>query len=340
MPNVNVWKGSNVLITGINGFIGGNLAKSLLLKEANVFGLIRNKNKKTFLYYENLDQKVTMIDGDITDKDLLFRIISEEQIEFVYHLAAQVEVGVGITNPVLSFETNIRGTYFLLEAVRMCHPLVKSVIIASTDKSYGSYGVDMMPYKEDYPLKALYPYDVSKACGDMIARSYASDLYNLPVVVTRFSNIYGPGQLNFSALVPDAIRSALGHSQFIPRGDGTNFRDFLYIEDVVSLYIIIGKELADKPSQYSGEVFNAGTNLPTTVESILNSIFRIIGNESDLINIKKQMKLSCTKGEIDYQYMDYAKAYKHFKWKPSTALNEGLQNSIVWYKNYFNDRYS
>ena len=340
MPNVNEWKGSKVLITGINGFIGGNLAKLLLLKEANVFGLIRNKNKNTYLYYENLDQKVTLIDGDITDKDLLFRIISEEQIEFVYHLAAQVEVGVGITNPVLSFETNIRGTYFLLEAVRMCHPLVKSVIIASTDKSYGSYGVDMMPYKEDYPLKALYPYDVSKACGDMIARSYASDLYNLPVVVTRFSNIYGPGQLNFSALVPDAIRSALGYSQFIPRGDGTNLRDFLYIEDVVSLYIIIGKELADKPSQYSGEVFNAGTNSPTTVESILNSVFRIIGNESDLINIKKQMKLNSTKGEIDYQYMDYAKAYKHFKWKPSTALNEGLQNSIAWYKNYLNDRYS
>ena len=340
MPNVNEWKGSKVLITGINGFIGGNLAKLLLLKEANVFGLIRNKNKNTYLYYENLDQKVTLIDGDLTDKDLLFRIISEEQIEFVYHLAAQVEVGVGITNPVLSFETNIRGTYFLLEAVRMCHPLVKSVIIASTDKSYGSYGVDMMPYKEDYPLKALYPYDVSKACGDMIARSYASDLYNLPVVVTRFSNIYGPGQLNFSALVPDAIRSALGYSQFIPRGDGTNLRDFLYIEDVVSLYIIIGKELADKPSQYSGEVFNAGTNSPTTVESILNSVFRIIGNESDLINIKKQMKLNSTKGEIDYQYMDYAKAYKHFKWKPSTALNEGLQNSIAWYKNYLNDRYS
>jgi len=222
----------------------------------------------------------------------------------------------------------------------MCHPQVKSVIIASTDKSYGSYGVDMMPYKEDYPLKALYPYDVSKACGDMIARSYASDLYNLPVVVTRFSNIYGPGQLNFSALVPDAIRSALGYSQFIPRGDGTNLRDFLYIEDVVSLYIIIGKELADKPSQYSGEVFNAGTNSPTTVESILNSVFRIIGNESDLINIKKQMKLNSTKGEIDYQYMDYAKAYKHFKWKPSTALNEGLQNSIAWYKNYLDDRYS
>ena len=152
--------------------------------------------------------------------------------------------------------------YALLEAVRLSGDLVKSVVVASTDKAYGSYDSDMMPYKEDYPLIPMYPYDVSKACGDMIARSYASDVYNLPIVVTRFCNIYGPGQLNFSALFPDGIRSALGYSTFIPRGNGEQVRDFIYIDDVIDLYIKISKKLADDPTSCSGEVFNAGTNSP------------------------------------------------------------------------------
>ena len=169
MTNENYWAGKNVLITGINGFIGGNLAKLLVEKGANVFGLIRNQSEKSFLYYEGVARKTVNILGDILDKELVSRIISEEEINVVYHLAAQVEVGVGMHNPFLTFETNIRGTYTLLEAIRLNSNSIEAAIFASTDKAYGSYGRDMMPYKEDYPLIPKFPYDTSKACADLIA---------------------------------------------------------------------------------------------------------------------------------------------------------------------------
>jgi len=221
------WFGKNVFITGINGFIGGNLAKGLLQNGANVFGLVRNAARDTLLYYEKLDAQITLIEGEITDKDLLTRAISEEQIHVVFHLAAQVEVGVGLANPYLTFETNTRGTYCLMEAIRACPQTVKAVVVASTDKAYGAYPPERMPYKEDYPLLPKYPYDVSKACADMIARAYTSEIYRLPVVVTRFCNIFGPGQLNFSALIPDAVRACLGYGKFVPRGSGQQIRDFI-----------------------------------------------------------------------------------------------------------------
>ena len=335
----NYWIGKNVLITGVNGFIGGSLAKSLVSRGGNVIGLMRNQKKGTLLYVDNIIDHVTIINGDVTDKELLFKIISEEQIEYIYHLAAQVEVGVGVLNPYITFESNIKGVYSLLEAVRLSGDLVKSVVVASTDKSYGSYDSDMMPYKEDYPLKPMYPYDVSKACGDMIARSYASDVYNLPIIVTRFCNIYGPGQLNFSALFPDGIRSALGYSTFIPRGNGEQVRDFIYIDDVIDLYIKIGKKLADDPDSCSGEVFNAGTNSPITVKQVLQGIFTAVDNYNDFEIIENSMVSQKTIGEIDYQYMDYDKAFKYFSWKPVHSLKFGTEKTIDWFKQYLREKY-
>ena len=332
------WQGKNVFITGDNGFQGGNVGKSLLELGANVFGLLRNDRRDTFLYYEGLADKVTWINGDLTDVILMKRIISEEQINVIYHLAAQVEVGVGLVNPYLTFETNIKGTYCLMEAIRECPQTVEAVIVASTDKAYGSYGREMMPYKEDYPLIPKYPYDVSKACADMIARSYASDVYNLPVIVTRFCNVYGPGQLNFSALIPDAIRSALGYSEFIPRSDGSLERDFMFVDDVVSLYLIMGKELSVNPDKYSGEVFNAGTNTIHNVLSILENIYTIIGRIDELDKIKIDMVGNKTIGEIDCQYMDYEKVNKFFGWKPKFNIELGLKNTILWYENYLKDK--
>jgi CDP-glucose 4,6-dehydratase len=332
------WQGKNVFITGINGFQGGNVGKSLLELGANVFGLLRNDRRDTFLYYEGLADKVTWINGDLTDVILIKRIISEEQINVVYHLAAQVEVGVGLVNPYLTFETNIKGTYCLMEAIRECPQTVEAVIVASTDKAYGSYGREMMPYKEDYPLIPKYPYDVSKACADMIARSYASDVYNLPVIVTRFCNVYGPGQLNFSALIPDAIRSALGYSQFIPRSDGSLERDFMFVDDVVRLYLIMGKELSVNPDKYSGQVFNAGTNTIHNVLSVLEKIYTITGRIDELDKIKINMVGNKTIGEIDCQYMDYEKVNKFFGWEPKFNIELGLKNTIPWYENYLKDK--
>ena len=335
----NYWFGRNVLITGINGFIGSNLAKRLLEKGANVYGVIRNATRDTLLFYEQLDKKTTLIEGDITDKDFLSRIISEEQIQSIFHLAAQVEVGVGLKNPYLTFETNIKGTYSLLEAVRNCPQSVESIICASTDKSYGSYPKEKMPYKEDYPLHPRFPYDVSKACADMIAQCYATEVFNFPVVVTRFCNIYGPGQLNFSAIFPDSIRACLGYGTFVPRGNGLQIRDFIYVEDVADLYLNIGECLAKNPEKYRGQIYNAGTNRPISVREVLETIYKLTGQEKAFPSILDEMKGKETVGEIDCQFMDYEKVNQHFGWTPKHSFEEGVVKTVEWFKGYLKHKY-
>lgn len=339
MLEENYWFGKNVLLTGINGFIGGNLTKVLLQRGANVFGLMRNIRHDSFLYYEKLNEKLTLIDGSITDKDLLTRIVSEEQIQAVFHLAAQVEVGVGLANPYLTFETNIKGTYSLLEAIRCCPQSVESVVIASSDKAYGNYPQEKMPYKEDYPLQPKYPYDVSKACADMIAQCYTTDLFRLPIVVTRFCNIYGPGQLNFSAIMPDSVRSCLGYSTFTPRGNGTQIRDFIFVEDVVDLYLRIGEELARNATVIRGRVYNAGTNTPRSVRDILETVYRLTGRDQDFKTVLAMMKGKETVGEIDCQYMDYEKVNADFGWSPKHSFEDGVSKTIQWFEGYLKFKY-
>lgn len=329
----NYWRNKKVLITGINGFVGGNLCKALLSLGAEVFGIIRNNNRNTFFYYEGLYRKVNIFRADLCDKDKLSQIISEEQINCIFHLAAQVEVGVGMSNPYLTFETNVRGTYSLLEACRLFPKHLESIVIASSDKSYGTYPIEKMPYKEDYPLLPKYPYDTSKACADLIAQSYSNGISRLPIIITRFCNIYGPGQLNFSAVVPDGFRSALGYSNFIPRSDGSMTRDFLHVDDVSKLYLIMGEKLAQNP-HISGEIFNAGPNEPVSVREILNLIFQTAGNNKDFELIEKLMKNKKTSGEIDYQSMDFKKVNKYFGWSPDISLEDGMSITLNWYSQY------
>lgn len=334
MMKTNYWNGKKVFITGINGFIGGNLAKLLVKKGANVFGLIRNQSEKSFLYYEGIAHETVNILGDLLDKELVTRIISEENINVVFHLAAQVEVGVGMQNPFLTFETNIRGTYTLLEAIRMNKSSIEAAVFASTDKAYGSYGKEQMPYRENYPLIPKYPYDTSKACADMLAQSYTNEIYKLPLIVTRFSNIYGPGQLNFSALLPDAIRSAQGYTKFIPRSDGSMIRDFIFVEDVADLYSRIAERLADDPEHLSGEIFNAGTNKPITVRDLLEKVYSLANRHTDYQEILELMKNRDAVGEISCQYMDYEKVLKYFDWCPNYTLEDGLIKTMEWYKGW------
>ena len=331
----NYWKNKNVFITGINGFVGGNLAEELINKGANVFGLVRNINQSTYLYYMKINPKIEIINGSITDKELLNGFFTENNIEVCFHLAAQVEVGVAAKYPFLTWETNVKGTYTLIEAIRQSCPNISGIIIASSDKAYGEFPIEKLPYKEEYPLKPKFPYDVSKACADLIAQSYASDLFELPIIITRFANIYGPGQLNFSALIPDVIRCALNDKKFIPRSNGESKRDFLYVKDVADLYCLIGENLAKNKEDLRGEVFNAGTNEEKSVKEVVENIYEIIGKKTELVDIKKRFKKNTTaKGEINYQLMDYTKVNNYFGWKPKTLFDDGLKKTIKWYKNY------
>lgn len=328
------WSGKRTFVSGINGFIGSNLAKALIEKGAHVTGLLRNHDRNTLLFYENIADHCTLISGDICDKELMSRIVSEQRISVVFHLAAQVEIGVGLSNPYLTWETNVRGTYSLMEAVRLNAQNVNAVVVASTDKSYGSYSRDQMPYQEEYPLRPRYPYDTSKACADMIARSYANEVYRLPVVVTRFSNIFGPGQMNFSAVIPDAITSALKYSTFIPRGDGQQIRDFIFVDDVVELYLEMACQLSRHPERYGGEVFNAGANAPRTIRDVVQQIYTLCDNRSDLKAVLALMEGRKTTGEIDCQFMDFKKVNRCFCWSPRHSFQDGLGRTITWFRHY------
>jgi CDP-glucose 4,6-dehydratase len=322
------------LITGINGFIGGNLAKTLCNNGANVVGIIRNQNKNSFLYFEGIADRVNLVNGNVIDKELIKRVISEERISVVFHLAAQVEVGIAKIYPHLTWETNIKGTYSLLEAIRENGPMIKAVVIASSDKAYGSYEPDKLPYREEYPLIPIYPYDVSKACADMIAKSYTSELFSLPIIITRFSNIYGPGQLNFSALIPDAIRAALGFGKFIPRSNGLNVRDYIFIDDVIHLYMLFAEKLATNKN-LKGEIFNAGTSKPKRVRDIVKQIYDILKKKKEYRQIDALWSKHKTLGEIDCQHMNYDKVSSYFGWNPSVDFDRGLKQTIAWYEEYF-----
>ena len=328
------WKNKNIFISGVAGFVGSNLAKDLINNGANVIGLTQNKKINSLLFYENIDKKINLIFGNITDRELLKSIFLKYKIDICFHLAAQVEVGSALKYPYLTWETNVRGTYTLMEVIRENKKKIKSIIIASSDKAYGNYPLIRLPYKESYQLKPNYPYDTSKACADMIAKSYASKLYKLPIIITRFANIYGPGQLNFTALIPDLIRSCILNKKFVMRSDGEAIRDFVYINDIIELYKLLSKSLYLNPKKYSGEVFNAGTNTKHKVKDIVKKIFIHTNKEKKLKNVFKKNKNNLTKGELSAQYMDFKKLNKFFGWKPKYKFSNTLTELINWYEKY------
>jgi CDP-glucose 4,6-dehydratase len=330
MKKKNFWYNKNILITGITGFVGSNLAKNLIKYNANVTGIGKTQKVESLLFYEKIDQKCNLVFGNILDKDLIQNTIRKYNIEICFHLAAQIEVGSAKLFPFETWETNIRGTYNLLEAIRTSEKSIKAIIIASSDKAYGEYGIKKMPYKENYELKPVFPYDTSKACADMIARSYASELYNLPIIITRFSNIFGPGQLNFTALIPEAIRSCIFNYKFISRSNGKSIRDYIYVDDIVDVYKLLAENLFRFPKKYAGQVFNAGTNKKYSTKYIVDRILSY--RNKSIQNIFKRNKN--TEGEISVQYMNYKKLNKFFGWKPRSNFDNVLPNLFEWYKKY------
>ena len=319
------WKNRTVFITGATGFLGANLAKHLVEKEAKVICLQRDTVNPNALEILNLQDKVTVIQGAVQDFSLMSRILNEYEINAVFHLAAQALVGVANRSPLSTFESNIRGTYCLLEACRQ-NETVERIIVASSDKAYGSH--KNLPYDENFPLQGLFPYDVSKTCTDFISQSFAHT-YQLPVSIMRSANIYGSADLNLSRIIPGTIYSILQNERPIIRSDGTPVREFIYVDDVVDAYLL----LAEKIEEIKGEAFNIGSGEPVNMLDLVKTMLRVMGKEKDLPPIIK-LKTKIER-EIDAQYLSSDKIFKRFGWKAKFSLEKGLAETIEWYKNHF-----
>lgn len=315
------WKNRRVFITGITGFAGSWLADRLVRSGAKVAGLAKvGTLRDSNLQHLDLDHRVDLVSGCLEDFPLLQKTVKQKRIEIVYHLGAQALVGTANRSPLPTFKTNIEGTWNLLEACRGRSHL-HAVVVASSDKAYGSH--KKLPYKEDFPLNARYPYDVSKACADLVARSYFFT-FDLPVVVTRFANLYGPGDMNFSRIIPDTVRRIQHGKSPVLRSDGTPERDYLYVEDAVNLYLL----LAERIDQTRGAVFNAGHNRPIRVLDLVETLLRLAGRSDLRPEIRGQ---GTPHGEIDRQWLDAGKAQKLLGWKPRVSLEDGLKRTLAWY---------
>ena len=316
------WENRNALVTGATGFVGAQVARMLVEHGASVVCLQRDAVRVDCLDLFNLRRRVTIVNGSVEDLNLMARIINEYEIEAVFHLAAQAIVGAANRSPYSTFEANIRGTYSLLEACRIS-PTVNRIVVASSDKAYGSN--DRLPYLEDYPLLGLYPYDASKACADILARSFAHT-YKSPVAVSRFANIYGPGDLNLSRIIPGTIVSALRDQPPIIRSDGTPIREFVYVDDVARGYLM----LAEKIDQVRGEAFNFGSGERVQMLDLVKRIIRLSGKNLEP-RVMLQRKIE---HEIDAQFLSAEKAGKMLGWRAETSLDEGLRQTIEWYREY------
>ncbi len=317
------WKNKNVFITGYEGFLGSNLTKRLISYGANVVGLDIKIRRKNTILTENDYEKIVVVKGNVANYKLLKEIISGYNIEIIFHFAAEAIVGECLKNPLRTFTSNIRGTWNILDACRRLS-IVKAIIIASSDKAYGSH--TKLPYNENTPLSGEHPYDVSKSCADLLAHTYYHT-YGLPVIVTRCGNIFGPGDFNFSRIVPDTIRSAIQNKTLIIRSDGKFTRDYIYVSDIVSGYILLAGKI--QKLKLFGEAFNFSDEHPISVLELLKKIYR-------MTNKKPNYKiLNQAKYEIKHQYLSSKKAKRILGWKPKYSLEEGLKKTIAWYKDFF-----
>lgn len=326
MEKINFWENRKVFVTGGNGFLGSWLVNELLDKDAEVIVLIYEEDPRSNFYKWNLDKKTIQIRGKIEDYPLLKSIINKYEIETIFHLAAQPLVTVALRDPLHTFESNIRGTYNLLEACRHSQ-LIKEIIIASSDKAYGDH--KKQPYTEEHALQGKHPYDVSKSCADLLAQAY-SKTYKLPIIITRSGNFYGGGDLNFDRIIPHAIAQYLKNKAPELRSDGSHIRDYVYIKDVVSAYISLAENLKEK--NLSGEAFNFGWGKGYSVLEIIETIRNLM--KSDI----KPKILNTAKAEIQEQYLNAEKISRVIEWSPKYTIEEGLKESIEWYKDFLNNK--
>jgi CDP-glucose 4,6-dehydratase len=318
------WIDRPTFVTGGTGLVGAWTIRRLLASGADAVCLVRDWVPQSELTQGGLIERVKVVRGDIRDQALLERVLGEYEIDTVIHLAAQTIVGIANRNPVSTFETNIGGTWALLEACRRS-PAVKQIVLASSDKAYGS--CDQLPYDEETPLRGLHPYDVSKSCADLIAAAYAAT-YDMPVVTTRCGNFYGGGDLNWNRIVPGTVRSVLRGSRPVIRSDGQFVRDYFYVEDGAAAYVLLAERLA-QDSTLRGQAFNFSNETQVTVLEVVQRLLKLMGS-----TLQPEVRNEAT-NEIRLQYLSAEKARRVLGWRPLFTLDEGLRRTIDWYKNFF-----
>lgn len=321
--NYSFWRDRPTFVTGSTGLLGSWLVRRLVAAGADVVCLVRDWVPQSELVRSRLIERVKVVRGDVCDRNLLERTLGEYEIDTVFHLAAQTIVTIADRNPVSTFETNIGGTWSLMEACRRS-PRVKQIVFASSDKAYGDQTT--LPYSETMPLQGQHPYDVSKSCADLIAQTYAVS-YDLPVVTTRCGNFYGGGDLNWNRIIPGTIRSVLRGDRPVIRSDGKYIRDYFYVEDGAAAYMLLAEKLDQVPT-LKGQAFNFSNEVQMTVKEVVDRILCLLNSDLEP-EIRNE-----TRNEILHQYLSAEKARSLLGWKPLFTLDEGLIRTIDWYKSF------
>ena len=321
------WTDRRVLVTGCTGLVGSWTTRALLERGAHVVGLVRDSVTGSELVRGGLIERIDVVRGGVESEPLLHRVMAEYEIQTVLHLAAQTIVGIAERCPLSTFEANIQGTWCVLEAARNCG-LQPQVIVASSDKAYGEQR--HLPYAEHAPLLARHPYDVSKACADMLALTY-HHTFGLPVCVTRCGNFYGGGDRNWNRLVPGTIRSVLRGERPVLRSDGSNIRDYFYVKDGAAAYLHLAECMAGQP-EVLGQAFNFSTELQVTALEMVERILRLMGSNLDP-DIRAKAR-----HEIGHQYLSAVKARTLLGWQPCYHLDDALRETIAWYVEFLASR--
>lgn len=318
-----MWRDRPVFVTGATGFLGSWLVRRLVALGADVVCLIRDWVPRAELVGSGALDHVTVVRGDVRHQRTLERALGEYEIATVFHLAAQTTVGVANRNPVSTLDTNIRGTWALLEACRRT-PTVKQIVVASSDKAYGDQ--ERLPYTESAPLIGRHPYDASKSCADLLTQMYAKT-YGSPACITRCGNFYGGGDLNWNRIVPGTIRSVIRGERPIIRSDGQYIRDYFYVEEGVGAYLLLAEQMAARP-ELAGSAFNFSNELQISVTDLVDRILTVM--QSDL----RPVILNQASHEIRSQYLDASHARAVLGWEPSFTLEAGLDASVAWYRRH------
>jgi len=318
------WLDRPTLLTGGTGLVGSWLMRRLVEAGADLVCLVRDSVPQSEAVRSGTLDRVKLVRGDVCDRSVLERTLGEYEINTVFHLAAQTIVGIANRNPVSTFESNIAGTWNVLEACRRS-PLVKAIVVASSDKAYGDQ--DVLPYSEDTPLEGRHPYDVSKSCSDLISQAYGVT-YGLPVAITRCGNFYGGGDLNWNRIVPGTIRSILRGERPVIRSDGKFVRDYFYVEDGAAAYMLLAERLLMDRS-LAGKAYNFSNEIQVTVTELVNMILEKMDSPLDP-DIRNEAS-----NEIRHQYLSAERARKELGWHPLYTLQQGLAFTIAWYRHFF-----